>query len=108
VRFLQIKKDGSIEEQGYFLSLGSSSSSPKWAGTDDVLYSIDYQRGLDILQYKGKHYVPGQKDSGRPGTEGVTPPPAPNADQAAQRDALAEELTATGWSPAICQLAGLR
>ena len=32
VRFLQIGGDGSITEQGYFLSLGSSSSSPKWAG----------------------------------------------------------------------------
>ena len=42
VRFLQIKPDGGIEEQGFFLSLGSSSSSPKWAGKDDVLYSIDY------------------------------------------------------------------
>src|SRR5215217_2860502 len=35
------------------LSLGSSSSSPKWAGKDDVLYSIDYQRGIDILRWKG-------------------------------------------------------
>ena len=45
VRFMQIGSDGSIKEQGYFLSLGSSSSSAKWAGKDDVLYSIDYQRG---------------------------------------------------------------
>ena len=59
VRFLQIGGDGSITEQGYFLSLGSSSSSPKWAGKDDVLYSIDYQRGIDILRWKGEHYVPG-------------------------------------------------
>jgi hypothetical protein len=55
VRFLQIKPDGGIEEQGYFLSLGSSSSSPRWAGRGDVLYSIDYQRGIDILRWKGKH-----------------------------------------------------
>ena len=60
VRFLQVHGDGSIEEQGYFLSLGSSSSSPKWAGKGDVLYSVDYQRGLDILRYTGKHYVPGR------------------------------------------------
>ena len=59
VRFLQVKRDGSITEQGYFLSLGSSSSSPKWAGKGDVLYSIDYLRGIDILRYTGKHYVPG-------------------------------------------------
>ena len=83
VRFLQIKPDGSILEQGYFLSLGSSSSSPKWAGKDDVLYSIDYQRGIDILRWTGKHYAPDSAgrvpdEPGRPrGTEGVTPPPAP-------------------------------
>jgi hypothetical protein len=109
VRFLQIKKDGSIQEQGYFLSLGSSSSSPKWAGKDDVLYSIDYLRGIDILRYTGKHYVPGQSESGGvPGTNGVTPPVAPTAAQAAQRDALAAQLRTTGWRPAICSLAGLR
>ena len=61
VRFLQIGSDGSITEQGYFLSLGSSSSSPKWAGKDDVLYSIDYARGIDILRWKGEHYVPGAR-----------------------------------------------
>jgi hypothetical protein len=111
VRFLQITPDGQIQEQGYFLSLGSSSSSPKWAGTDDVLYSIDYQRGIDILRWKGEHYVPGK--DGRPlsepgrvrGTDGVTLPPAPNAAQAAQRDALAQELQATGWTPGLCFLA---
>jgi hypothetical protein len=109
VRFLQIKKDGSIQEQGYFLSLGSSSSSPKWAGKDDVLYSIDYLRGIDILRYTGEHYVPGQSESGGvPGTNGVTPPVAPTAAQAAQRDALAAQLRTTGWRPAICSLAGLR
>ncbi len=111
VRFLQIKPDGGIQEQGYFLSLGSSSSSPKWAGKDDVLYSIDYQRGIDILRWTGKHYAPDSNgrvpdEPGRPrGTEGVTPPQAPNAAQAAQRDALAQELAATGWSPGLCSLA---
>ena len=101
VRFMQIGSDGSIKEQGYFLSLGSSSSSPKWAGKDDVLYSIDYQRGIDILRYKGEHYVPGAPaEPGRvPGTNGETPPIAPNAAQIAQRTALAKRLAATGWSP---------
>src|SRR4051794_30816576 len=111
VRFLQIKSDGSIEEQGYFLSLGSSSSSPKWAGKDDVLYSIDYQRGIDVLRWKGEHYVPGK--DGRPlsepgrvgGTDGVTLPPAPNAEQAIQRDTLAQQLKASGWTPGLCFLA---
>jgi hypothetical protein len=110
VRFLQIGSDGSITEQGYFLSLGSSSSSPKWAGKDDVLYSIDYQRGIDILRWKGAHYVPGAppEPGAVPGTNGVTPPIAPNAAQAAQRAALARRLSATGWSPGICVLAAQR
>jgi hypothetical protein len=111
VRFLQIKPGGQIEEQGYFLSLGSSSSSPKWAGKDDVLYSIDYQRGIDILRWKGAHYVPGKggkppREKGRVrGTNGVTPPPAPTAAQAAQRELLAKQLRAAGWSPGLCVLA---
>jgi hypothetical protein len=107
VRFLQIGSDGSITEQGYFLSLGSSSSSPKWAGKDDVLYSIDYQRGIDILRWKGEHYVPGAAEPGTAvaGTNGVTPPPAPNAAQAARRTELAKKLTSAGWSPGLCQLA---
>ncbi|MEO8688090.1 MAG: hypothetical protein ABI611_07695 [Solirubrobacteraceae bacterium] len=106
VRFLQIKPDGGIEEQGYLLSLGSSSSSPKWAGKDDVLYSIDYQRGIDILRWKGGHYVPGAPaEAGRvAGTGGVTPPPAPSAAQAAQRAALAKTLAASGWHPGLCVL----
>ena len=110
VRFMQIGSDGSIKEQGYFLSLGSSSSSPKWAGKDDVLYSIDYQRGIDILRWKGAHYVPGAApEPGRvAGTGGVTPPVAPTLAQAAQRDALAKQLSATGWSPGLCALAAGR
>jgi hypothetical protein len=107
VRFLQIGTDGSITEQGYFLSLGSSSSSPKWAGKDDVLYSIDYLRGIDILRWKGEHYVPGApaEPARVRGTNGVTPPKAPNAAQAAQRAALAQKLRASGWSPGLCSLA---
>ncbi len=109
VRFLQIKRDGSITEQGYFLSLGSSSSSPKWAGKGDVLYSIDYLRGIDILRWKGEHYVPKKGETGGvPGTDGVTPPQAPTAAQAAQRDLLAGQLRAQGWSPGICRIAGRR
>lgn len=112
VRFLQIKKDGSIVEQGYFLSLGSSSSSPKWAGKGDVLYSIDYVRGIDILRWTGEHYVPGKREPkpGRAirGTNGVTPPARPSRGQAARRERLAAQLRAGGWSPALCSLIASR
>ncbi|MBI5106586.1 MAG: hypothetical protein HZB46_16645 [Solirubrobacterales bacterium] len=114
VRFLQIQPTGRIKEQGYFLSLGSSSSSPKWAGKDDVLYSIDYVRGIDILRWKGRHYVPGpdgkvHRETGRvEGTNGVTPPPAPSPEQAARRASVAEQLRASGWSPGLCYLAARR
>ena len=110
VRFLQIGSDGSITEQGYFLSLGSSSSSPKWAGKDDVLYSIDYARGIDILRWKGAHYVPGAAaETGRvAGTGGETKPQAPNAAQVLKRTQLAQKLAATGWSPGLCRLAAQR
>jgi hypothetical protein len=77
VRFLQVGADGSIKEQGYFLSLGSSSGAPP--------------------------------ESGRiPGTNGQTPPIAPSPAQVAQRTALAQRLTADGWSPGLCYLAAQR
>ena len=100
-----------ITEQGYFLSLGSSSSSPKWAGKDDVLYSIDYQRGIDILRWKGEHYVPGAAaETGRVrGTRGVTAPQAPTAAQAAQaRRAGRAAEDGRRWSPGLCRLAAQR
>ena len=107
VRFLQIKPDGSIEEQGYFLSLGSSSSSPKWAGKDDVLYSIDYQRGIDILRWTGRALRAGRTAGERPRPGARTarrrrPRPTPRRSRSAT--ALAQRLRPTGWSPGLCYL----
>ena len=80
------------------------------AGKDDVLYSIDYARGIDILRWKGEHYVPGAPaETGRVrGTNGVTKPQAPNAAQAIKRTQLAQKLKATGWSPGLCYLTAQR
>jgi hypothetical protein len=74
-RFLQIGSDGKITEQGYFVPLGGSTSAPHWApGGSDVVYAVDYERGLDVLKYSGPHYVPGQSESDRtPGTGGKGP-----------------------------------
>ena len=114
VRFLQIHRDGSIEEQGFFAALGSSSSSPKWAPSGDVLYSIDYDRGLDIIRWKGQHYVP-KKGGGvkrsktrARGTQGTTTVPALNRSQRTAQNRLAIQMQAQGWSPGLCRLAGSR
>jgi hypothetical protein len=112
VRFLQIKTGGQIEEQGFFTPLGGSSSSPKWAGSGDVVYSLDYDRGIDIIRWRGRRYVPGTR--GRElrrerrrvrGTGGQSKLPALNAEQQASRAGLADQLRAQGWAPGICQLA---
>jgi len=115
VRFLQIGRNGSIEEQGFFAALGSSSSSPKWAPSGDVVYSIDYDRGIDIIRWTGEHYVPKKgkkgvkKESGRTaGTEGTTPTPRLNRRQAAKLNTLGAQLRTQGWSPGLCRLAAQR
>ena len=112
VRFLQIKRDGSIEEQGFFAALGGSSSSPKWAPSSDVVYSLDYDRGIDIIRWKGQHYVPKGKGNQVKaertrlrGTNGPSTLPALTAQQTRNHAWLADQLRAQGWSPGICQLA---
>jgi len=107
VRFLQIKPDGSITEQGYFISLGSSSSSPKWAPDGKTVYSLDYHRGIDIIQWNGDTYVPGGKKppGAKAGTDGKVAPAALTAAQQQQSQDLAAELRSDGWSPGLCYLA---
>lgn len=107
VRFLQIKPDGSIVEQGYFVGLGSSSSSPKWAPSGNIVYSIDYYRGIDILRWKGEGYVPTpsgrvKREKGKVrGTNGSTPASAWARMRlsATDRAALMRRLRAAGWQP---------
>jgi hypothetical protein len=62
-RFLNVTDEGQIEEIGWFLPLGGSTSAAYWA-TDEILYSVDYQRGIDILRFtgepsEGEVFVPG-------------------------------------------------
>jgi hypothetical protein len=74
-RFLQIQADGKIKEQGFFVPLGGSTSAPHWAPNSDIVYAVDYERGIDVLRYKGSHYVPGAPDAPGvvAGTEGRQP-----------------------------------
>jgi len=58
-RFLQVTPEGKIIEQGYFIPVGrGSTSAPHWAPDGKTLYSIDYERGIDILQWTGPLYFP--------------------------------------------------
>jgi hypothetical protein len=114
MRFLQVKPDGKIVEQGFFAPLGGSSSSPKWAPSGDVVYSLDYDRGIDIVRWKGEHYVPKENGKGVKrerrrirGTNGPSALPSLTTGQAASRTRLSGLLQAQGWSPWICQRAAL-
>lgn len=60
-RFLQITPKGKIVEQGYFEPLGGSTSALHWVPGTDIVYAIDYERGIDVLRWKGDDYVPGRK-----------------------------------------------
>ena len=49
LRLLHVARNGRIEEQGWFLPWGGEVSSAQWI-TDEILYSIDLARGIDILR----------------------------------------------------------
>lgn len=51
--FFKVSDKGKLSEVGYFLPLGGEASAPYWV-TDEILYVLDYQRGLDILRWTGK------------------------------------------------------
>ncbi len=52
-RFLTVaKRTGKIKEVGWFVPWGGSTSASYWV-TKDLVYNIDYTRGIDVLRYKG-------------------------------------------------------
>lgn len=52
-RLLKIGKKGSISEVAWFLPAAGSTSASYWMN-DEIIYSVDFHRGLDILRYTGK------------------------------------------------------
>jgi len=78
-RVLQITPQGKVIEQGYFLPLGGSTSSPFWNPNGKVIYAIDYARGIDVLRYTGPSYAPDNagtvtpEPGATPGTGGAKP-----------------------------------
>jgi hypothetical protein len=102
------------EGAGRFAALCGLPSSAKWAPSGDVVYSLDYDRGIDIIRWKSSHYVPTghgrdvRRERGRiRGTNGVSPLPVLSGAALARHTALAQQLSAAGWSPGYCRLAAL-
>lgn len=52
-KFLQVDSKGKVEEVGYFMPWGGSTSAAYWVNKE-LVYSVDYTRGVDILRWVGK------------------------------------------------------
>jgi hypothetical protein len=50
--FLTVDKKGRIERKDYFLPAAGSASAAYWI-TRDIVYAVDYTRGIDILHHTG-------------------------------------------------------
>ena len=51
-RLIDVSPKGQIEEIGWFMPHGGSTGATYWI-TDEILYSVDYTRGIDILRFTG-------------------------------------------------------
>jgi hypothetical protein len=50
-RFLRVDRSGKISEIGHLLLPGTNASAAYWI-TCDIVYSVDYTRGLDVMRFK--------------------------------------------------------
>ena len=56
-RFFDITGKGKIKEAGVFVPYAGSTSAAYWASKspkNDIVYAVDYTRGIDVLRYTGK------------------------------------------------------
>ena len=49
-RFFEVTSEGKIKEAGYFMAYAGQASAAYWI-TDEIVYTVDYNRGLDILRF---------------------------------------------------------
>ena len=52
-RFIDVSSTGKIKEIGWFLPVAGSTSAVYWI-TDEIAYTLDYNRGIDVLRWTGK------------------------------------------------------
>ena len=97
-RFLDVAPDtGEITEKGWFYPVGGSTSAAYWI-TDEIVYAVDYQRGIDILRFTD---APAGSTVTVPASPGyVAPPTAPAPLTPALRAQAAK-------NPYACPLPGL-
>ena len=53
-RFLDIQRNGKIKEVGWFVPFAGSTSAAYWVNKE-IVYSVDYSRGLDLLRFHHEH-----------------------------------------------------
>jgi hypothetical protein len=52
-RFIDVSPAGKIKEVGYFMPWAGSTGAAYWV-TDEIVYAVDYNRGIDVLRFKSK------------------------------------------------------
>ncbi len=52
-RIFRISNKGKISEGGYFIPIAGETGAVYWV-TKEIMYAVDYNRGIDILRYTGK------------------------------------------------------
>jgi len=53
-RMFRVDKKGKIHEAGYFIPIAGETGAVYWVNKE-IMYAVDYNRGIDILRYTGKH-----------------------------------------------------
>jgi hypothetical protein len=97
-RFLDVAAEtGEITERGWFYPVGGSTSAAYWI-TEEIVYAVDYQRGIDILRFTD---APATGTRTVPASAGYV---ATTAAAAPLTSALRARLTA---DPYACPLPGL-
>jgi hypothetical protein len=65
-RFLDVSKEGQIEEIGFFAPVGTTASAAYWVN-EEIVYVLDYTRGLDVLRFTPDDDVPSAPAAPRTG-----------------------------------------
>jgi len=90
--FLKVSTEGQIRRVGYFPPHAGSTSAAYWINRN-IVYAVDYTRGIDILRYNGPGTNGPLTDANQNGTGGGGRPPeigagGPNFEGLARRTAF--------------------